>query len=82
MNEIPDLLWLAVTTLGVLAMGGMIIYAMNRYRAWQDKRRPAQPTDRAIDCAELRRQRQQSAGRLNVVIGAPPPCLSQIQASL
>ena len=44
MNEIPDLLWLAVTTLGVLSLGGMIFYAMSRYRAWQGKRR-SRPTD-------------------------------------
>jgi hypothetical protein len=28
MNETPDLLWLALTTLGVLGLGGMIFYAM------------------------------------------------------
>ena len=44
MNETPDLLWLAVVTLGVLALGGMMFYATIRYRATQDKRR-ARPTD-------------------------------------
>jgi hypothetical protein len=44
MNETPDLLWLAVTTLGVLFLGGLIFYAMSRYRVWQDRRR-SRPTD-------------------------------------
>ena len=45
MNETPDLLWLSVTTLGVLGLGGMILYAMIRYRAWQGRRRHSRPTD-------------------------------------
>jgi hypothetical protein len=44
MNETPDLLWLAVTTLGVLALGGVMFYAMIRYRAGQNRRR-SRPTD-------------------------------------
>ena len=45
MSETPDLLWLSVTTLGVLVLGGMIFYSMTRYRAWQDRRRHSRPTD-------------------------------------
>jgi len=44
MNETPDLLWLGVVTVGVLALGGMMFYATIRYRAWQD-RRHSRPTD-------------------------------------
>jgi hypothetical protein len=44
MNETPDLMWLAVTTLGVLALGGMLFYAMIRYRAGRNSRR-SRPTD-------------------------------------
>ena len=44
MTEAPDLMWLAVVTVGFLALGGTMFYATMRYRAAREKRR-SRPTD-------------------------------------
>jgi hypothetical protein len=45
MNEGPDLAWLALLTVGVAALAAVMIYALARYRNWQDRRRHSRPTD-------------------------------------
>jgi hypothetical protein len=39
MNEGPGLAWLALLILGIAIWAGVLIYALTRYRAWQDRRR-------------------------------------------
>jgi hypothetical protein len=51
MNETPDLMWLAVTTLGVLALGGMLFYAMISSRAEQPPLAPNRRTTAPIAAA-------------------------------
>ena len=44
--EAPEVIWLVVTTIGVLALGGVIAWSMLHYKAWRERRaRRARPTD-------------------------------------
>lgn len=45
MNDGPDLAWLTLLTVGVAVLAGTMIYALVRYRGWQDRRRRSRPTD-------------------------------------
>jgi hypothetical protein len=49
MNETPDLMWLAVTTLGVLALGGMLSTQWSGIEPGRTGAAPAQPTDHSPD---------------------------------